>query len=335
MEHTDLFDAFIIENSFHNPSKVNEYLLSKFKSFFKSSELLDKFLFMKCKKESSNLQLALEQKAIIESNTPKGFRFEFKLNDPEDDFLMSTDVKYGLKELFSEYELPKEINIEGLYDIKKYYQMLSEKLGFPVNISDRILWSAGNKLNENWKKVEARRIFEYGLELYPKSLDGLFQVAEMNVSMGRYKEARKYYAEFLKIRSQEVFIQNRLKSIEKFINESAAYEIEHTIFSQGLEKGRKIYQQLRKDNQNHKYFNENEFIQMGYRFLNANKIGEAVEIFKMSVELFPESFNTWDNLGEAYMKKGDKAGAIMNYEKSLELNPENDNAKKMLELLRK
>jgi len=49
------------------------------------------------------------------------------------------------------------------------------------------------------------------LELYPKSLDGLFQVAEMNASIGRYEEARMSYAEFLKIRPQEVFIQNRLR----------------------------------------------------------------------------------------------------------------------------
>lgn len=290
---------------------------------------------MKVTKKSTNLQLALEQKAIIESNRPKGFRFEFKLNDPKDDFITSTDVQYGLKELFSEYELPKDINIGGLDDIKKYYQMLSEKLGFPVNMSDRILRDVANRLYKEGNKEEVKRIWEYVLEIYPKSLDGLFQVAEIYMSEGRFEEARKYYAEFLKIRPQEAFIQNRLKTVENIINKSAAYEIEQAILLEGLKNGRKIYHQLKKDNQNQKYFNENEFIQMGYRFLNTDKISEAVEIFKMSVELFPESFNTWDSLGEGYMKKGDKALAIKNYEKSLELNPDNDNAKKMLELLGK
>jgi hypothetical protein len=35
------------------------------------------------------------------------------------------------------------------------------------------------------------------------------------------------------------------------------------------------------------------------------------------------------------MKRGDSEGAILNYTKSLELNPENDNAREMLELLEK
>jgi cytochrome c-type biogenesis protein CcmH/NrfG len=38
-------------------------------------------------------------------------------------------------------------------------------------------------------------------------------------------------------------------------------------------------------------------------------------------------------MGEAYMKHGDKGLAIQNYEKSLELNPENSNAASMLKRL--
>ena len=46
MEHPDLFDAFILENSFHNPQKVNEYLLDKASSFFNKGRSINKFLFM-------------------------------------------------------------------------------------------------------------------------------------------------------------------------------------------------------------------------------------------------------------------------------------------------
>ena len=49
----------------------------------------------------------------------------------------------------------------------------------------------------------------------------------------------------------------------------------------------------------------------------------------------PQSANAYDSLGEAYMKAGDNEKAIKNYKKSLELNPENNNAKKMLEKLKK
>jgi len=64
-------------------------------------------------------------------------------------------------------------------------------------------------------------------------------------------------------------------------------------------------------------------------------VDRAIEFFKLNVALYPNSFNVYDRLGEAYMAKGDKAAAVKNYEKSLELNPENQNGKEMLQKLKK
>ena len=65
--------------------------------------------------------------------------------------------------------------------------------------------------------------------------------------------------------------------------------------------------------------------------LNEGETDIAIEIFKMNVADYPESPNVYDSLGEAYMKVRNKDEAIRNYKKSLELNPKNENAKKMLE----
>ena len=80
-------------------------------------------------------------------------------------------------------------------------------------------------------------------------------------------------------------------------------------------------------------FSENELIQLGYQLLRQKKIPDAIEIFKLSVEDYPKSYNTWDSLAEAYMDHGDKDLAIKNYQKSLELNPNNTNAVKNLKQL--
>ncbi len=53
-------------------------------------------------------------------------------------------------------------------------------------------------------------------------------------------------------------------------------------------------------------------------------------MFKLNVEAYPDAFNTYDSLGEAYMKAGNRELAIANYQKSLELNPRNENGKEML-----
>ena len=53
------------------------------------------------------------------------------------------------------------------------------------------------------------------------------------------------------------------------------------------------------------------------------------------MEIYPNYANGYDSLGEAYMKAGENELAVQNYEKSLELDPANNNAKEMLEVLRK
>lgn len=73
---------------------------------------------------------------------------------------------------------------------------------------------------------------------------------------------------------------------------------------------------------------------LGYRLMNANRLDEAIEIFKLNVEAFPRAWNVYDSLGEAYMKKGNRELAIRNYEKSLELNPQNGGAMEALHRLR-
>jgi tetratricopeptide (TPR) repeat protein len=62
---------------------------------------------------------------------------------------------------------------------------------------------------------------------------------------------------------------------------------------------------------------------------------EALYVFKLYVETFPDDWNAYDSLGEAYMINGKTGPAIENYEMSLRLNPRNTNGIKMLEKLRK
>jgi len=80
---------------------------------------------------------------------------------------------------------------------------------------------------------------------------------------------------------------------------------------------------------------EEYLIGIGYQLLSRNKVNEAIDLFSFVVEEYPNSANAYDSLGEAYMTAGNKELAIQHYKKSLELNPVNENAKKMLEQLRK
>ena len=79
---------------------------------------------------------------------------------------------------------------------------------------------------------------------------------------------------------------------------------------------------------------EQRLNQVGYRLIaEPDRLDEAISVFLLNTELFPSSSNTWDSLGEAYMKAGQTELAIANYEKSLALDPSNSNAVAMLERL--
>jgi len=80
-------------------------------------------------------------------------------------------------------------------------------------------------------------------------------------------------------------------------------------------------------------FGEPELNRLGYQLLSMKKVAEAIEILKLNVEMFPQSANVYDSLGEAYMAHNDKELSIANYKKSLELDPNNANGKRRLAML--
>jgi tetratricopeptide (TPR) repeat protein len=83
-----------------------------------------------------------------------------------------------------------------------------------------------------------------------------------------------------------------------------------------------------------KYNGENIVNNLGYRFMGQKKMEEAKAAFELNVKLFPNSFNAWDSYAEYFLTIGDNPAAIKYYKKSLELNPDNDNAVGVLKRLK-
>ncbi len=52
----------------------------------------------------------------------------------------------------------------------------------------------------------------------------------------------------------------------------------------------------------------------------------GINVFLLATDIYPNSANLFDSLAEAYLFKGEKENAIDNFEKSLQLNPQNKNA---------
>ena len=102
-----------------------------------------------------------------------------------------------------------------------------------------------------------------------------------------------------------------------------------------FEKALDTYGNLKKQDPNNSIILENNLNSLGYSFLSKDLINAAHDVLKVNTILYPESANVYDSYGEICKTMGKMKLAILNYTKSLELDPQNDNAKNMLKELRK
>lgn len=75
---------------------------------------------------------------------------------------------------------------------------------------------------------------------------------------------------------------------------------------------------------------ENAINTLGYELMQKNKLSDAEIIFKLNVEMYPNSYNVFDSYGECLLKLGKEKEGIVAYKKSLKLNPQNINARNVL-----
>ena len=105
------------------------------------------------------------------------------------------------------------------------------------------------------------------------------------------------------------------------------------VWEDGVKRAQSVFKKARKRDPRAILFQEATLNNLGYRLIQKGRVQDAISIFRLNTEAYPQGFNTYDSLAEAYMLKGDRKLAIKNYQKSLELNPKNTNAVSMLEKL--
>jgi len=116
---------------------------------------------------------------------------------------------------------------------------------------------------------------------------------------------------------------------------SAAAEIEKVIRQSGPDTARLRFQELQAAGEREFFIDEREFNALGYKFLyQESKAPDAVAVFEMNTKAFPESWNVWDSLGEAFLSQNEWDKAEVFFNKSLGLNPGSQSAKNSLSHIR-
>jgi len=131
--------------------------------------------------------------------------------------------------------------------------------------------------------------------------------------------------------SDKLGIQENKESFERVENRNSTItknQIIDKIIVEGTQSGISSFYKIDKEIKEKLFADEIELNWLGYHFLYWwNRPIEAIKVFEFITELFPESANAYDSLAEAWFITGDKDKAVEYYQKSLELNPGNENAK--------
>lgn len=169
-----------------------------------------------------------------------------------------------------------------------------------ANLFQGELMNLGKRLSESGKNERALEIFEFALEKFQLSNKDCKIIHQSLTTAGR--KAPPSQDEVVALMDQEKF-----EEIGKIIKTTKEKYPGWNYFSEGWANG------------------------FGYHLMNEQKMEQAIAVFKLNILAYPKSFNTYDSLGEAYMNAEEWDLATRYYKKSLVLNPDNDNGRKMLE----
>ena len=175
-------------------------------------------------------------------------------------------------------------------------------------------------------------------EEFPKLAATYAMLAQAHLGVGDVAAAEAALAQG---KSVEPMFPPEARQIERARHEvrKAKLGSAATIFGQALADGgipaaEKTLQELQARRDTGPVFDEGDFNALGYQLLQAGSLESCVYVFEKAVQLYPDSWNAHDSLGEALLKASRQEQAIQHYRRSLELNPRNQGAEKILEELR-
>ncbi|WP_214229592.1 serine hydrolase domain-containing protein [Pedobacter sp. B4-66] len=101
------------------------------------------------------------------------------------------------------------------------------------------------------------------------------------------------------------------------------------LYHKGADQAITLFNQLKTDTATY-YMSEHELNDLGLELLDDHHDVAALEALKLCTLLYPDSWNTYDSYARALLDTGKKEAAILMYQKSVAMNPGNEQAKKML-----
>ena len=192
----------------------------------------------------------------------------------------------------------------------------------PEEVTYGVLMKSGNTLRYVNRFKQAVALLEISAEIYPDSSDSHLYLGEAYFEDARYEEALESFRRKLDMDAGHEGAKLWYRQAELM------YNITTRCMNSGLEQ----IEEIRREHPDVNW--EARINAHGYDLLFAGRVLEAISVFKFNVAAFPDAWNTYDSLAEAYMENGDRELAVYYYMESLKRNPDNTNASEMIKRLK-
>ena len=221
-----------------------------------------------------------------------------------------------LKRMAKEEMPPKKGETLGFYYLLKNYPKtvkLLRKINFPSNVPviDIISTNQGPYTDETWARI--RKAHEDFVDAAPNRVEII-------------AEGSSHY----------IFKDNPglvINTIIKAYSETLDDNQKIVLLKKALDNAIELSIEVKKTEMEN-WHSENDLNNWGYTFIQNGELEKALQVFKLNTMLFPDSWNVYDSYGEALMMSNRKEEAIKMYEKSIQLNPENEIGKKALQQIK-
>ena len=239
-----------------------------------------------------------------------------------------TSCREGLLALFRGYRFTEAMVTGGAEEMDAWYDELSARVGYALPVPGMALLRVADVLAESGRYTEAVEILLRLERQAPWSLDAVYRLADAYQALGDRPRALNRLRQGLDMGLPPRF-RVRLEALER----SAASALEYELRSRGRESARRLFERIVTGRRKDLIFVEEEMNAAGYRLLRSDRADNAIVLFEMNTDQFPDSADTWDSLGEALLAAGERERAIAAYRRCLELEPAASSARETLRRL--
>ncbi|MBL7959663.1 alpha/beta hydrolase [bacterium] len=165
----DVFDAYIAVSPSLWWNKWEE--VKHAESFLRSHRDFKKMLYVTLGNEGIQMQSPMDSfVTVLEKNAPPGFSWKYQSMDKENHGTTPHRSIYdGLEWMYTGWSYPLSAAFKGLAGLEQHYAGLSERFGYKIEPSERIINSLGYVLLGNLQTAEAIKIFQFNISSHPES----------------------------------------------------------------------------------------------------------------------------------------------------------------------